>query len=355
MQFKLHSEKAELGYQRRDLGQVKLATFPRQYLDQLFVRLSELAATADASADEQTLATFTEEIETIGQGLFEELFPAELQKEYWQIKSLREAGKVRTLLIISDEPWIPWELVKPYAFDLESNQEQNDGFLAETFQLSRWLAGRGPAPGVEVKVARLVAPTSNLAFTEREKEYFANLEQAGVEVGEPLATKSQVLQTMRSGEIKLLHLAAHGNFRVDNVNESPLLLENDEPLRPSELAGARVAGLRRERPLVFLNACHSGQIDFGLTGLGGWAEKLVGDIGVSAFIGSLWEVNDRLAADFAISFYDHLRAGQTLGAAFLAARQQIHTQQPANPTWLAYTLYADPNGRVVVGDPKRNS
>jgi hypothetical protein len=178
LQFKLHSEIASLGYQRRDLGQVKLATFPRQFLDQLFVRLSELAATAEDFADEQMQSAFTEEIETIGQSLFEELFPPELQKEYWRLKSLREEGKVRTLLVISDEPWIPWELVKPYTFDPESNQEQNDGFLAETFQMSRWLAGRGPAPSLEVKAARLVAPMSNLAFTEREKAYFAALEEA---------------------------------------------------------------------------------------------------------------------------------------------------------------------------------
>jgi CHAT domain-containing protein len=158
---------------------------------------------------------------------------------------------------------------------------------------------------------------------------------------------------MRRGEIKLLHLAAHGNFRPDNINESPLQLENGELLRPSELAGARVAGLRRQRPLVFLNACHSGQIDFALAGLGGWAEKMVSDIGVSAFIGTLWEVNDQLAAEFAVQFYDLLSAGKPLGEAFQAARQLVRSHDPANPTWLAYTLYADPNGTVTLGTDDR--
>lgn len=347
LQFTLHSEIAELGYQRRYLGAIKLAAYPRQFLDQLFVRLSELAATAVEQPTEGDSAEQFEELEAIGQGLFEQLFPKALQREYWKLKTLREAGKVRTLLIISDEPWIPWELVKPYYFDQETNEEHNDGFLAEAFQLTRWLAGRGPAAGVEVKAARLVAPDLDLEYTEQERSYFAQLEQKGVQVGPPLRTKSEVLQTMRRGEIKLLHLAAHGNFRPDNVDESPLVLQGDELLRPSELAGARITGLRRERPLVFLNACHSGQLDFALTGLGGWAEKMVGEIGVSAFVGSLWEVNDLLAAEFAVQFYENLIAGQTLSAAFLAARQHIKARQPANPTWLAYTLYADPNGKVT--------
>jgi hypothetical protein len=348
LRFRLHSEIAELGYHRQELGQVKLATHPRQFIDGLFFRLSDLSAQAGEQPDEATQAIL-EELETIGQSLFEDLFPPDLQREYWRLKRLREAGKVRSLLVISDEPWIPWEMVKPYWFDADANEEHSDGYLAEVFQLSRWLAGRGPAPAVEVRAARLVAPALDLEYTQREREYFDRLGQRGVEVGAPLRTKSEVLQTMRRGEIKLLHLAAHGNFRPDNVNESPLQLENDELLRPSELAGARVAGLRRERPLVFLNACHSGQIDFALAGLGGWAEKMVRDIGVSAFIGTLWEVNDQLAAEFAVQFYDLLIAGKPLGEAFQAARQLIRSQDPANPTWLAYILYADPNGKVTWG------
>ena len=68
--------------------------------------------------------------------------------------------------------------------------------------------------------------------------------------------------------------------------------------------------------------------------------------GASAFVGSLWEVNDVLAAQFAIRFYTDLLQGATLGDAFHAARAHIRALDPANPTWLAYTLYADPNGRV---------
>ncbi len=127
-----------------------------------------------------------------------------------------------------------------------------------------------------------------------------------------------------------------------------MLLKGDAFL-PSQIVGPMRQGVAESRPLVFLNACHTGETGFSLTGMGGWAERFV-RAGASAFIGSLWEVNDVLAAEFAIKFYNELLTGQTLGDAFHAARTHIRTRDDANPTWLAYTLYADPNGRVKAGD-----
>jgi CHAT domain-containing protein len=88
---------------------------------------------------------------------------------------------------------------------------------------------------------------------------------------------------------------------------------------------------------------------FALSGLGGWAERLVNDVRVSAFVGTLWQVNDELAARFARRFYDNLWAGMTLGAACLDARLYIRQERPHNSTWLAYALYGDPNVRITWG------
>ena len=152
----------------------------------------------------------------------------------------------------------------------------------------------------------------------------------------------------------VMHLALHGQYDAAGDQEGIVLLSTSTTtgapvaqfLTPAEVEN----GSLDHAPLVFLNACHSGQIDFALAGLGGWAEKMVSDIGVSAFIGTLWEVNDQLAAEFAVQFYDLLSAGKPLGEAFQAARQLVRSHDPANPTWLAYTLYADPNGKVVLGN-----
>ena len=151
----------------------------------------------------------------------------------------------------------------------------------------------------------------------------------------------------------MFHFACHGNFDTSDPNESKLKLAGDF-LRPSQIIGVKQAGLRRSKPVVFLNACHSGETGFALTRLGGWAQRFV-DAGASAFIGSLWEINDELAAKFAVEFYNRLwgLAGHDpmpLGQAFHEARMVIKETDPANPTWLAYVLYGDPNGSVRLGE-----
>jgi CHAT domain-containing protein len=68
---------------------------------------------------------------------------------------------------------------------------------------------------------------------------------------------------------------------------------------------------------------------------------------VGAFIGAMWEVNDELALLFARRFYKALlKDNQTFAEAFRQARAEIRHARPYNPTWLAYVLYADPEGRV---------
>jgi CHAT domain-containing protein len=87
--------------------------------------------------------------------------------------------------------------------------------------------------------------------------------------------------------------------------------------------------------------------------LGGWAERMLGDVQANAFVGTLWEVNDELAANFSGMFYQALWQGLNLGEAIVAARAHVRELQPDNSTWLAYTLYGDPNGQVIWGSSAR--
>ncbi len=290
----------------------------------------------------------------IGRQLFRELFPPELQHEYWtrirprRRDSTQPDGSIETLLITSDEPWIPWELIKPYRVDPESGAEQSDGFLCESFQVSRWLAGRGPAEMVQVQAAALVEPGAESPYSQREETFFQTLADKHITVGDPLRSAAEVRQLALAGDVQLLHVAAHGRQHSDNGVVSPFALA-DGSLTPHDLAGERAAELRAARPLVFLNVCHSGQAGFVLTRLGDWVDRLVDEGIVSALVGTLWEVNDLLAAEFAIVFYDRLLAGDTLSRAFHTARLHVRDHQPDNVTWLAYVLYADPNSTVYWG------
>ncbi len=346
LSFVLSSTLAEVPYRSQPVGQITLnEKNPQAFFTNRLARLSELAAGLQREGDERLI----QEIEALGEGLFERLMPPELQAAYWeQIKPLVDKGVIKTLLINSDEPWIPWELVKPYRWNDADDSEQKAGFLVEQFTLSRWLARPLP-PGVDVKQAALVMPNLNLIFVQKEKEFFDEFSQKEhFDLQGPLQARDEVIDSLRAGGFQLMHFATHGAFDETNADQSELSLVGGS-LTPADLMGSDLRGVRSARPIIFLNACHSGQVALSLTGLGGWADKFFREARASAFVGTLWEVNDELAALFARSFYSGLAQDLTLGEALRAARLHIRDSHPSNPTWLAYALYGDPNGKVTFG------
>jgi len=99
--------------------------------------------------------------------------------------------------------------------------------------------------------------------------------------------------------------------------------------------------LEARRPLVFLNACHTGVTGFSLTGIAGWAEGFL-SAGAGAFIGAYWAIEDAPEARFTEVFYTAVLGGSPIAAALRQARLAIREEFPGDPTWLAYTLYAHP-------------
>ena len=318
LSFVLNSSLPQLPLRSQPLGEIKLTEKdPQAFFASRLQRLSDLAA---AAPDSSTDGRMVKEIESLGEGLFELLMPQELQTVYWeQIKPLIDKGDVKTLLIVSDEPWIPWELIKPYFWNDASNVEQKAEFLVEQVVLSRWLARPLPSELV-VTGAALVAPDVNLSNVQAETTFFTELaQQHHMKLQGPLDARDAVIDSLRDGDFQLLHFATHGSFNEANADQSELTLA-DGSLTPADLMGGDLRGLRTRRPLVFLNACHSGQMALSLTGLGGWADKFFREARASAFVGTLWEVSDDLAAEFARNFYTALADGKTLGAALREAR-----------------------------------
>lgn len=351
LSFTLHSSKSGVPFHWQPMGETILAVKnPQEFLEHKFERLSQLAAEDVVGLNGAQIRSAVAKMTAIGEELWEELLPNRFKEQYWaMIKPLRDRGTLRTLLITSDEPWIPWEMVKPWRSDpLDDSILETDDYWSASFQLCRWLAGRGPAHRVEVTTARMIAPDLDLAFVDEEKKSFDSLQGKGIAIAKPLQSKSDVIELIATGGVELLHFATHGSFDPVNPNHSHVLLADDAVLTPEELTGSAVRGLLKSRPVVFMNACSLGQIGFSLTRLGGWAVSWINNVRVSAFIGTLWEVNDQLAAEFTQHFYANLFEDKTLGEAFHAARLAVRQRQQANPTWLAYTLYGDPNSRVSV-------
>jgi hypothetical protein len=286
-------------------------------------------------------------LEEIGENLYDMLFPP-LLKDFYN----RCAPQARTILIYSTEPWIPWEIIKPYGGGLA---DHDCDFLCARFQVARWLTLTNTRPNplhrqVTMRTLCPVVPPSNLPAAQLESGYLTSLPARWppLTLYNPLPhSADEVRAVMASGRVNLFHIATHGNFQVSDPTNAAIQIGTSQ-LTPASLTGNPLAnGFAAEQPLVFINACHSGRQGLALSGLGGWVARVV-QLGASGFIGTNWEVQDDLAAQFAIRFYDYLRMGSTFGAACRLARQEIRQANPGNSTWLAYVLYAHPLGTLQV-------
>jgi len=338
LRFVLDSPNGVAGFCHREIRGKPFRRSPDEYHELLTAQIERVHQGDDLAAD----------LVALGRSLYREIFPEELRAAYRRFRT-----RVRTLRIISDEPWIPWELIKPYD-DTDPDDLVDDDFLCLEYQLTRWLTGE-VGPPLAIRVARLACidgdPStagSALPAAARERQLLAELATGGVvDASISGAGLAAVLELLSAGGVGLLHFAGHGEFASAMPGQSRIELA-DQPLRPRHLHGPVRTRLKRDRPLVFLNACRVARQGWALSGLGGWVAAWVRDGHCGAFIGPQWTVRDDLAHDFAVRFYAELRNGKTFGEATLAARRKISKAAPGDPTWLAYTIYAHPNGRLLL-------
>jgi hypothetical protein len=317
---------------------------PEEYRAHLLQKLEGLGGGRDVDGDPLLFAEIEGKLTGIGRGLFEELFPPEMKRVYRRFQK-----RVRSLTVISDEPYIPWELVRPYD-DSDPDDIIDDDFLCLQFALTRWRRGE-KAPAEEIRVRRLACFVGKeLPNSGRERELLVGLSSShpGVEDASPVEASAAALETLLDrGGVQLLHFAGHGDFDPAQPNESALRFP-DRAFRSGDLHGERMTHIARDRPLVFLNACRVAGQAWSLTGLDGWAERWVR--GCGAFVGPLWAVNDRLAFEFARALYGALEKGETLGEAAREARREVRKLYPGQPTWLAYQVYGHVKARILLRD-----
>jgi CHAT domain len=340
LRFRLNSWKKEINFGFSDCGQVTLEGSPLEKMQSVYKEMTEMAKKIPLTLEDKRQAE--ERLDAVGNKLWDELTPEIFKQAYWKFKS-----RVKSILITSEEPWIPWEMLKPYRYD-DNGEQENDSFWCQQFAMSRWLSGGGTADELDITSSRAISPTkSNLPSTKEEIAFLNQLSGLRPNIIHlpSFSTKRQVLDSLQNEELSILHFACHGMFDSTSPNDSAIML-SDAPLRPSDIRVAFGTNRKPQRPLIFLNACYGGQAEFGFTGLGGWAERFV-KANAGAFVGAMWEVSDRLALLFAKTFYTALlQDNQSIAESFRQAREEVRKDSPYNSTWLAYTLYADPEGRV---------
>jgi hypothetical protein len=282
-----------------------------------------------------------EKITSIGHLLFEEIVPSELKTLYWHIRD-----RIQTIQIWSMEPWIPWEIIKPWR-RLENGTIEEDKFLCEHFACCRWRIGTAPIIKDQLRKIRVIVPSDTKlkkALEERDwiKEFVRN---NGMSVSFA-SSHQEVMSTFRSGDFDVLHFSTDGTYNKNLPSLSVIVLENGDELTPGHITGMAFT-FGQVHPLVILNACQSGVQDFSFTEIQGWAKRFL-DAGASAFICTLWSVSDETALEFTKELYTKLSEGVSLGEAVRAAR--LKCKKMGDPSWLAYELYGHPNMKVKFGN-----
>lgn len=329
--FRLTARDPALGLYFKPYGPVQLKTGPLEYFTEFFKDIENLPL----DTPEQRKAAELK-LASRGAGLFTKLLPDDLQVLLW---SLRD--QIRTIQIDSDEPWIPWELLKLQG--RENGRIVEGPFFAEAWAVTRWRPGLARRTSLKLGNMALVVPDdSRLKYANTERDYVLSLGAGGRKVTRVPANFLDVTEALAGGTYDGWHFTGHGAARGREPNRSALILEAKEELMAEDING-KVQNLGIPKPLVFLNACQVGRGAMSLTGIGGWAEQFL-QAGAAAFIGSYWNVYDKAANEFAKALYGGLLAGDPIGTAVRAARAAVKPLE--DPTWLAYTVFADPLARV---------
>jgi Ternary complex associated domain 7/CHAT domain len=332
--FRLQSADGKI--HMKPFGPTKLKGNPQEFFRIFFADIEKLPL----DNPRQRLAA-QRKLEAKGANLFDIVFPDDLKALLWEVRD-----RIGSVQITSDEPWIPWEVCRLKG---TVGQRVEEGkFFAEAFSVTRWLAGVGAPREITLgKMAVVVPGDSGLTQAPAERTYLLSLADGKRTVEEVPATYDDLTDQMAAGKYDAWHFTGHARAdRSGDADQSAIELTDRETLKPEDVIGS-VENVVLPRPFVFLNACQSAQAGLSLTGIGGWARRFVGSgrqSTASAFIGCYWSVYDEAAFAFAKALYAGLFAGKPIGLAAKEARLAIRQQE--DPSWLAYTVYADPHARV---------
>lgn len=323
----------------RKLGTIELDSTPTRFQQSLVEEIRSLYRGLDPAGAPLQKSDVSRYLEARGRALHQQLLPRELRR------FLARLERAETLMIVSDEPWIPWELMC----------DEEGRFLALRFALTRWLPA-APAPPSELKIrniaclaagginqVRLKGPQKEAGYLrelarERELEY-TSLENPDW---------SETVELLAGSEIDLLHFAGHGEVDLEQPELASLQLAELGRWRALDLFDPSKTAWASERPIIFANACFAGGLGFGLSGLDGWPSSSIRQVRASAFVGPSWSVRDDRSFQFSKAFYGALIAGSNLGRAGRDAREHIWRSELGAAEAFAYRIYGHPEASVVL-------
>ncbi|WP_404373814.1 CHAT domain-containing protein [Sphingomonas sp. MMS24-J45] len=257
------------------------------------------------------------------------------------IKCRSEVGSDFPIQLITADPFVPWEMMKPDSEEFEADH------LFFDHPICRWpLNAAGDLRSEFISADRLsFVPTyqgsDDLPSARSEGEWLEKTLRA-VRMTADRATFLDVLDGNHSSRIGLLHFAGHG--RADSgVKDGGVKLQ-DGWVGVNEVDQSRVKLGRKDGSLVVLNACESGAGSKFLGMNTGWGTTIA-NRGFGGLIAPLWEVHDQVAFDLMKLALEPLADGrQTLGHATTAARK---AQSDLSISSFAYLAHGDVMARFI--------
>lgn len=268
-------------------------------------------------------------LENLGAGLWDSMIPDLIKEQFWA-----QHANITAFTIASAHDVVPWELLYPLA------RGHDNGFLAEQFPVLRRVHGQHRSLILDTTDACFVVPPQSPANAAAEVAALRKILRTRADGIDTIGELADLQRLIDSGHSGLLHFVCHNTFDAAGGRIGMA----GGPFIPALLNRAAEYGSLRRRPLIFLNACTSAVNVPEYTTTMGWARQFM-RAGAGAFIGTAWDVRSQTAQSFAEAFYTTLSGGATLGQSTLRARQAV-CGNGSDPTWLAYTIYGDPQAHT---------
>jgi hypothetical protein len=333
-------------------------------------RFTERKAENFAAENIQTISNYTgnkfldNQIKNTAQTISDYMPPEfwQVLNQVWEAVKKKDEKQVPAVLIISSDPYIPWELASTKAANLDQTLVDHafPPVLGAQVKVGRWIpegpkniSGSALLPDTKIEIKNMAViigkykSGTGIARLPEAQEEGEDLEKSyqAIDVGGTVNNLDALLDdkypVKDSPEpSQILHFACHGAVNPGTPDSGIVL--ND---------GTRLTGMilknrdlfKNHHPLVFMNACDLGFCVSTLTGYGGMAGDCVSG-GCMGFIGPLWSVNDKIAREFAVNFYqaainNDIEVSEVIRR--LRAKFSVDAQIPES-TYLAYIFYGHP-------------
>lgn len=292
---------------------------------------------------ELTRGQHAQRIEGFGSDLWARA-PAMFRSVYWALWD--RYRRPLTIQFISDEPHMPWELMRP----VRPDESELHPPLALKHAVARWIKRwdgymRNQLPAGRICTIAPKYPSVSRALQRAQVEAdklvadFAARREAGTH-----AAVLKLLETAPPSEpVAILHFAGHGTFSPQAASHSSIKLEDGE-LAAGDIKRPEVKLGIACRTVVFFNACEAGRAGAVFGEVGGWADAFL-ERKFGGFIAPLWSVDDEDAGVVAAELLDRIcKQHQPIGEALRAVREK---HGAASPTFYSYLYYGDVTARIA--------